>query len=118
MNFKNIITCILGGISLTSAYIASGIKEVTGWEEIARPFFIVWFVCLLIALIIANINHIRRYTYPAFICLLAWLRKYNIYNTKFSTHAYRVYRQYKSFSKLYTVVQNAFDYYIAISAKL
>lgn len=112
MKAKKLITYILGFISIASIFLASGIKEVSGWEHTARPFFLVWFATLMIALIINNINYIRRFTYPAIICLLAWLYKHNIMHTEFSKHAYRVYKYYKSFGKLYMAVQDAFDYYM------
>jgi len=110
---KKIITYILATVSLFSILLASGIKDIEGWEEIARPYFLVWFISLTIALIIVNINYIRRFTYPAIICLLAWLYDKKIIHTKFSKSTYRVYKYYgKSYSKLFAVVKNAFDYYI------
>lgn len=113
MKLRKIVTYILYGISLISILLASGIKQVANWWDIAKPYFIVWFICLVVGLVIGNINYIRRYTYPAVICLLAWLYGKKIINTKFSKSTYQVYRYYgKSYGKLFTKVKEAFDYYM------
>jgi hypothetical protein len=111
---RKIIAYILGTISMVSLLLASGIKDIQGWEVIARPYFIVWFVALAVAVILYNWNSIRRVTYPARTCLSAWLYDHNIVKTKFGRSTYRVYVYYgKSYSKFYEVVQEAFDRYLA-----
>ena len=43
-NMKKIITYILGLTAITSMFLATGIKEVANWWDIAKPFFIVFIV--------------------------------------------------------------------------
>jgi len=110
IKLKAIITYILVGISLTSILLASGIKEVANWWDIAKPFFAVWFIALVIALLIANINQIRRVTYPTLVCVSSWLYKHRFLTTKFTQNTYRLYKwKNKSYSDLYDYVQDLFD---------
>lgn len=110
---KKIITYILAFISLTSVFLASGIKETTDWWDVARPYFIVWFLSTLIALIINNINYIRRITYPILVCISSWAYKHKILMTKFTCNTYRVYKmQNMSYRRLFSYVQDLFDIYI------
>lgn len=119
MKIKKITTYILGFISLASAFIASGIKEFVGWEDTARPFFIIWFVSLIIALVLVNIDNIRRYTYPSTICIMAWLHAHKVLNTTFSKSTYTLYKQVgKSYGKLFDVVQTAFEDYLVLKEGL
>lgn len=119
MTINKIVSYILYAVSLTAIFLASGIKQVINWWDIAKPFFLVWLVCLLAGLIIGNVDYIRRYSYPAIICTFAWLHKHKILKTKFSSHTYRVYKYYgKSYKKLFEVVQDAFDQYLLIKADL
>ena len=111
---RKIIAYILGSISMISILLASGIRDIKGWEVVAEPYFMVWFVTLAIALILYNLNSIRRFTYPAYTCVSAWLYDHKILRTKFGKSTYRVYVFYgKSYSKFYDVVQDAFDRYLA-----
>ena len=107
---KKIITYILGAISIASAFLASGIKDVANWWEIARPFFIVWFIALTVALLINNWNYVRRITYPVLVCSSSWAYKHKIIVNKFTRDTYRLYKwQNKSYRNLYEYVQDVFD---------
>ena len=111
---RKIIAYILGFISLAAVLVASGIRDVEGWEIIARPYFIVWFITLVTALILYNWNSIRRITYPLYTCISAWLYAHKIITSKFGESTYRVYVYYgRSYSKFYEVVQDAFDTYLS-----
>ena len=116
---RKIIAYILGSISTASILIASGIKDIKGWEVIARPYFIVWLVALVLAVVLYKWDSIRRVTYPALTCISAWLYEHKIIKTKFGKSTYRVYVYYgKSYSKFYEVVQDAFDRYLAIAKEI
>lgn len=110
MKLKRIISYILYAIATGSIFLASGIKQVKEWWDIARPFFIVSFVCIIVGLIIANLETIRRYTYPIFVCACAWSFKHKIFMTKFTRNTYRLYMWKKgSYSALFDYVQDLFD---------
>jgi len=107
---KKIITCILLGISLTSAYLASGIPDVANWLDIAKPFFIISMATLLVALTLIYLNDIRRITYPGLVCVSSWLYKHKIIKTEFTKNTYLLYRwKNKSYRNLFEYVQNLFD---------
>lgn len=110
LKLKSIITYILVGVSLVSILLATGIKETSNWWNIARPFFAVWFITLVIALFITNINQIRRVTYPTLVCISSWAYKHKILITKFTKNTYKLYKwQNSSYSNLYDYVQDLFD---------
>lgn len=110
MNVKNIITGFFGSIALTSVYLASGIVEVPNWLELAKPFFVIGFISTVVAMIAYNINHIRRITYPALICLSSWAYKNKIIKTRFTKNTYRLYRwKGRSYRNLFGYVQQLFD---------
>ena len=110
MNVKNIVTGFFGTVSLASIYLASGISEVPNWWELAKPFFVIGFISLVVALVIYNINHIRRVTYPALVCLSSWAYKNKIVKTKFTKNTYRLYKwKGRSCRNLFGYVQQLFD---------
>ena len=110
------ISGILGMISLVAAGFASGAKEDPNWLAIARPYLIIWVVLLGLAIVIYNWNHIRRVTYPAIICVWAYLYEHQILTSEFAEHTYRVYSYFgKSYKRLYLKVQGAFDRYVELS---
>lgn len=110
MKIKTIISYILAAISFISIMLASGIKEVANWWDIAKPFFGVWFITLAIALTIANINQIRRVTYPALVCICSWTYKHKLITTKFTQNTYKLYKYtHRSYSELFDYVQDLFD---------
>ena len=110
MKIKKIITYMLVAISFTSIMLATGIKDVTNWWDIAKPLFVVWLITLMIALLIANINQIRRVTYPTLVCVSSWAYKHGLVTTKFTQNTYRLYKwKNKSYSDLYDYVQDLFD---------
>ena len=110
---KKIITYILGLTAITSMFLATGIKEVANWWDIAKPFFIVFIVCISIALIINNINYIRRITYPTLVCLSSWAYKHKVIKTKFTRRTYSVYKLNNySYKKLFGFTQDLFDIYL------
>lgn len=110
LKIKRIITYVLVGISFTSIMLATGIKDVTNWWDIAKPFFIVWGITLVVALLIANINQIRRVTYPALVCVSSWAYEHRFVTTQFTHNTYKLYKwKNKSYSALYDYVQDLFD---------
>ena len=110
MTFKRFITGGLIGTSIISGLAVSGIKDSADWWVITKPFFIVWAISTALAAIILNFNQIRRVIYPAFVCMSAWLYKYQIIMTKFTRDTYRVYKlNSKSFKKLFGYTQDLFD---------
>lgn len=116
---KKIITYILYIVSFTAFILASGIKEVANWVDIARPYFAIGFSTLALALILSNIDNIRRYTYPSIVCLWAWLYEHKILRSTFSKSTYIVYKRYgKSYSVLFDSVQDAFDQYLVAVRKV
>lgn len=113
------ISGILVMISLVAAGFASGAKEDPNWLAIARPYLITWGVLLGLAIVIYNWNHIRRVTYPAIICVWAYLYEHKILTSDFAKHTYRVYSYFgKSYKRLYLKVQGAFDHYIELSSNI
>ena len=111
---KKVVTYILVFISMTSIFLASGIKDVANWWDIAKPFFAVWFIALVAALTIHNFNYVRRVTYPVFVCICSWVYKHKILKTKFTHNTYKLYKwQNRSYRNLYMYVQNLFDVYVA-----
>lgn len=107
---KNIITYILYTVSLASLLLATGVKEVDNWWDIAKPLFLIWFISGAIAFILSNIDNIRRILYPTFVCICAWVYGHKIIRTKFTKNTYLVYkRQNKSYADLYLYVQDLFD---------
>jgi hypothetical protein len=107
------ISIILGMISFVAVGFASGVKEDLNWVLVAKPYLIIWAVLLGLAIVIYNWNHIRRVTYPAIICVWAYLYEHKILTSDFAKHTYRVYTYFgKSYRLLYLKVQSAFDYYI------
>lgn len=110
MKLKKLISYILYAVSTTSIVLASGIHQVKDWWEIARPFFAVWFICLIVALTISHIETIRRYTYPTLVCVCAWSFKHKILMTKFTRNTYKLYKyKNRSYSELFDYVQDLFD---------
>lgn len=110
MTFKRFIAGIFIGISILSGIAVASIKESADWWITARPFFYVWFTASAIALLINNFNYVRRIMYPAFVCVSAWLYKYQIVKTKFTRDTYKVYKwKNKSYKKLFGYTQDLFD---------
>jgi len=113
---RKIITCILYGIALTSLILATGVKEVANWWEIAKPLLLVFVISAFLALTISNIDNIRRVTYPSFVCLCAYLYKNKIIMTRFTRNSYRLYKfKNRSYCDLYDYVQDLFDLFCKIS---
>lgn len=119
MKAQKAITYSLYIISFASVLLASGIREVKDWWNIAKPFFAVWFICLIIALTITNINSIRRYTYPMLVCISAWSYKHKVIMTRFTRNTHRVYKMNKnSYKKLFLYTQNMFDKYLVLKDRI
>ena len=109
---KRVITYVLAFTALISVYLASGVRDTSDWQD-ARPFFIVWAITTAVALLINNINYVRRVTYPIVVCVSSWAYKHKILKTKFTRNTYKVYKmQGMSYRKLFNYVQNLFDIYI------
>lgn len=119
MKIREIVSGIFGIVSFTSALLSSGVKECADWFNYARPFILFAVVTGLIALVIHKWNSIRRVTYPAIVCLWAWLYEHGVIKSKFSEDTYRVYKHLgKSYRRFYTKVQQAFDYYLVASTEV
>ena len=107
---KKIITYILYLIAISSAFLASGIKDIADWEIIARPFFAIFVISLSIALTLTFVNQIRRITYPVFVCISAWGYKHKVLHTAFAYKTYRLYTwKNHSYLDLFEYVQDVFD---------
>lgn len=116
MKIRETVSGVLGFISFGSALISSGVKESADWFRYAWPFILFALITGLIALVLHKWNLIRRVTYPATVCLWAWLYEQGVIKSKFSEDTYRVYRHFgKSYRKFYSKVQDAFDYYVEVS---
>ena len=110
MKVRTVITYILGIIALSSVCLASGIRQIPNWWEVAKPFFAVFYICVTIALLINNLNYIRRITYPTLVCFCSWLYQHGLIKTTFTRNTYRLYKvNSRSFRKLFTYVQDLFD---------
>ena len=107
---KKIITYALYLIAFTSLFIASGIKDIPNWWDIARPFFIVFTVSIVVASILTYINKIRRITYPMFVCVSAWVYQHRVIRNDFTKKTYKLYKwQNRSYQDLFDYVQDVFD---------
>lgn len=116
MKIRDTFSAILGISAFTSALLSSGVKESADWFLYAKPFILFAIVTGLLSLIIHKWDFIRRFTYPAIICVYAWMYEHNLTNSEFSQHTYRVYAHLgKSYRKFYHKVQAAFDYYVEMT---
>ena len=115
---RKTIAIFIGVLAFVSAGFASGAKEDPNWISIAKPFIIIWAVLLGIAILIYNWESVRRVTYPAIICVWAWLYDHHIAYSRFSKRTHRVFVYYdRSYKRLYKEVQDAFDQYTEASAE-
>ena len=113
MKIRNTFGLLFMIIGLGSAVIGSQVNETTDWLVQAKPFIWVFFICAAISAILIHWNSVRRITYPAIICVWAWLYKHRIWTSAFSRDTYRVYKYLgKSYRRLFDSVQSAFDYYL------
>lgn len=112
MKIRNTFGLLFGIVGLGSAVLGSQVKETTDWLIYAKPYIWVFIICMLISVLLVHWNQVRRVTYPAVICIWAWLYEHRILNSEFSRDTYRVYKHLgKSYSRLFNSVQTAFDYY-------
>ena len=119
MKLRNIVGTAFGCLSFSSAILASGVKETADWFQYAKPFLLFSLVTFIISLALCHWNSVRRVTYPAMICVRAWLYEHRLATSKFSEHTYKVYVYFgRSYKKFYTEVQDAFDYYLAHAAEV
>ena len=110
MKLRKCIMAISAITAVISGFAAANVKDGIDWWEYTRPFLAVWIIATLVVLFLHNINYVRRVFYPAFVCLSAWLYKYQIVMTKFTRDTYRVYKyNSKSFKKLFGYTQDLFD---------
>ena len=105
---------ILFGISCTTSIVSglavSAIRDSANWWEFTKPYFIVWVISTILAVILYNINYIRRITYPTVVCISAWAYKHKIIKTKFTQSTYRVYKwKNRSYKQLFGFTQDLFD---------
>lgn len=107
---KKIIFGITAAISVFSTMVIVGIGEVDNWWELSKPWFIVFLISSAIGVISYNITEIRRYTYPAFVCLLAWLNEHKLLSTNFARQSNYIYRKNnRSYSRLFEITQYLYD---------
>lgn len=110
------IAIILGMLSFVAVGFASGAKEGLNWILAAKPYLIIWAITLVISVVLYNWENVRRVTYPAIICVWAYLYEHQILTSEFAEHTYRVYSYFgKSYKRLYLKVQGAFDRYVELS---
>ena len=115
-NTLGLLFCIIG---IGSGVLGSQVKESTEWFSQEKPYLLVFILCLAVSVILIHWNSIRRLTYPATICVWAWLYEHRILTSTFSRDTYRVYKHLgKSYSKLFYSVQSAFDYYLTNVAEV
>lgn len=113
MKLRNIISVVLGIISCGALLLATAVRDVADCFNYELPLLIVALVTGIIAIMLYKWIAIRRVTYPALICMWAWLYEHNLAKSKFSSHTYRVYVLFgSSYSTLYDKVQDAFDQYL------
>lgn len=110
---KKIITYTSYTVSFTSVILASGIKQVANWWDIAKPYFLIWLLSTLLAVCITYFNQIRRVMYPAVVCISAWAYKHKIVMTNFTRSTHRVYKMnHSSYKDLFIYTQDIFDIYL------
>ena len=108
--FKKIVTGIMIIISIVSAIIIAGISDVPNWWELSEPWVILFFSSILFTLIVNNGDLIRRYTYPARVCFLAWAYGHKIFRTELGKQSYSVYKKHQnSYAELFEVTQCLYD---------
>ena len=108
--FKKILTGVSVITSIVSALVVAGIPDVVNWWELTKPWVIVFFTSTLFGLIINNLDLIRRYTYPAFICFLAWTYEHRLIRGKLPYQSNVILNKHKkSYRKLFEVTQYLYD---------
>lgn len=113
MKIRKTISYILYAIAFTCSVLASSVKEGIDWFDHAKPFFVIWAICIVLGLVLGYLDNIRRVTYPVFTCICAWVYKHKVFMTKFTRSAYRVYKMQKSsYKRLYHYTQGMFDIYL------
>ena len=116
MKLRRVISIILGIVSCGALFLASGIPDTADSFKYELPLLITAIIAGILAIVLYKWIAIRRVTYPALICMWAWLYEHNLAKSKFSSHTYRVYVFFgSSYSKLYDMVQDAFDQYLEAS---
>lgn len=101
------VSCIT---SIVSGLAVSAIRDSANWWELTKPYFIVWVISTILAVLIYNINYIRRVTYPVIVCISAWAYQHRIIVTRFTLSTYRVYKwKNRSYKQLFGYVQDLFD---------
>jgi len=107
---------IAGGfylISIFSAIMVAGVPNVANWWDLSIPYYLAFFISLIIGTCLTFTNQIRRVTYPILVCMSAWAYKHKIVMTKFTRNTYRVYQAtHSSYGKLFDYTQALFDIYL------
>jgi hypothetical protein len=117
MKLRNILSICLGIIAMGSAILASAIPDSVNSFKYEIPFYVVAIIAGVVALALHYWLVLRRITYPAVICMQAWLYEHHLSKSKFSCHTYRVYVVLGgSYKTLYNKVQGAFDQYLEASS--
>jgi len=119
MTLRRVISIILGLVSGGALFSASAVKDMVDCFKYELPLLIVALVAGIIAIVLYKWVAIRRVTYPALICMWAWLYEHKLAKSEFSRHTYKVYVFFgRSYSKLYDTVQDAFDHCVESDAKV
>ncbi len=97
-------------LAFFSAMMVASVAEVDNWFNISLPWLITFFVSVTVGALVNNMEFIRRYTYPAFVCLLAWANEHNLIKSNFAKQSNYIYRKHnRSYSKLYEITQYLYD---------
>lgn len=97
-------------VSTVSAVAIASVGEVDNWWQISSSWLVLFIVATSVGIITGNISEIRRYTYPAIICITAWAYEHNILVTKFARNSNIIFNKHnKDYHKLFQVVQDLYD---------
>lgn len=107
---KKIIISICVALSMFSAMVISSIGEVDNWMQLSTPWLVVFFLFVSIGIMTSNLDFIRRYTYPAYVCALAWANEHNLIHSNIAQKSNYIYHKHnKSYAKLYDITQYLYD---------
>jgi len=108
---RKIIVGISAAVSVYSALVITSVGEVDNWWALVQPWFITFCIASAVGVIAYNIVEIRRYTYPLFICFLAWSNEHKIITTNFAKQSNYIYHKHnRSYGKLYEITQYLYDH--------
>lgn len=107
---KNILSYITFIASMFCAVMVVSVSETADWWQVSRYWMFAFALFATAFVTIHNVDEIRRYTYPAYVCLLAWAYQHKLICGKLSHHSSIMYEKYNSsYSKLYENIQDLYD---------